>query len=184
MIDIIGLDKADVLAALYNASRPQGLGFLHYDAAPMTRTEAADCLAAGTCFDYLKGRVMKVSLAADEFNPWGYDRDNGAGAAQAAINAIRGGSPQAPEIVAAHALGTFEALDQARALSFPGEPLLDQALTEALCRVTEGYLQTRTVFGEAVVGGPDGERYVVQVGSDEFAEALAEAIDRDRGGQE
>lgn len=29
MISIEGLDKAAVLAALYNASHPQGLGFVH-----------------------------------------------------------------------------------------------------------------------------------------------------------
>ena len=31
VIDLIGLDKAAVLAALYNASRPLGMGFVQYD---------------------------------------------------------------------------------------------------------------------------------------------------------
>ena len=35
-IDISGLDKADVLAALYNNSRPLGLGFLHATPEDMT----------------------------------------------------------------------------------------------------------------------------------------------------
>ncbi len=63
---IQGLDKAAVLAALYNNARAQGMGFLHYDAAPMTVEEARGYLNGGqTYFDYLKGRVMKVSLEGD-----------------------------------------------------------------------------------------------------------------------
>lgn len=76
-ISLVGLNKADVLAALYNASKPQGAGFIHYDPTPMTRKEAEQLLAQGTYFDYLKGRVMKVDLSKDELNPWGFDRDNG-----------------------------------------------------------------------------------------------------------
>ena len=30
MVDIKGLNKAEVLAALYNNSKPLGLGFLHF----------------------------------------------------------------------------------------------------------------------------------------------------------
>lgn len=89
-ISLKGLDKADVLAALYNASRPQGLGFLHYDPEPMTRDQAQELLDSGyTDFDYLKGRVMKVNLSGDELRPYAYDRDNGAGAAETAISALR-----------------------------------------------------------------------------------------------
>lgn len=90
MLSIAGLDKADVLAALYNASKPQGMGFLHFDPSPMTTEEARVLLARTTYFDYLKGRVMKVDLSGEEFSPWGYDRDLGEGAAAAAIATIRG----------------------------------------------------------------------------------------------
>ena len=44
MISIVGLDKAEVLAALYNAAVPLGLGFLHYDKRPMTAQEAKGSL--------------------------------------------------------------------------------------------------------------------------------------------
>lgn len=88
MINLIGKNKAKVLAALYNNSQPLGLGFLQYDPTPMTETEAAQLLAQTTYFDYLKGRVMKVDLSGDTLNPWGYDRDNGQGAAERAINSI------------------------------------------------------------------------------------------------
>ena len=87
-ISLEGLDKAEVLAALYNASTPLGMGFLHYDPVPMTADEARELLARSTCFDYLKGRVMKVDLSGDELDPWLYDRDNGDGAAMQAIRAL------------------------------------------------------------------------------------------------
>lgn len=88
MIDLKGKDKAEVLAKLYNASRPQGMGFLQATKQDMTRGEAAELLASGqTYFDYLKGRVMKVDLSGDELEPRLYDRDNGLGAAAAALGA-------------------------------------------------------------------------------------------------
>lgn len=86
MIDISKLDKGEVLAALYNNSKPQGLGFLHHDSAKMDKSEANDLLAEGTYFDYLKGRVMKVDLRGDELDPRLYDRDNGEGAALRALS--------------------------------------------------------------------------------------------------
>lgn len=91
-IDITGLDKADVLAALYNASRPLGLGALFYTPQGMTHEEAQAAIAQGTDFDYLHGRVMKVNLAGDSFDPWLYDRDNGYGAAERAVASVRQGT--------------------------------------------------------------------------------------------
>lgn len=88
-ISLKGLDKAKVLAALYNASQPLGMGFLHYDPANMTVEQARTILERQTDFDYLKGRVMKVDLSGDEFDPWLYDRDNGQGAAARAVGSIR-----------------------------------------------------------------------------------------------
>ena len=89
MIDISELSKAQVLAALYNNSQPLGLGFLHYEAEPMTETQAAELLKQSTYFDYLKGRVMKVDLSKDHFDPWLYDRDNGQGAAARVIESLK-----------------------------------------------------------------------------------------------
>ena len=87
-IDISKKDKAEVLAALYNASHPQGLGILHYDPTPMSAHEAREFLAQTTYFDYLKGRVMKVDLSGDELDTWLYDRDNGEGAAELALSEV------------------------------------------------------------------------------------------------
>lgn len=89
MINIKGLNKAKVLAALYNASKPLGLGFLQYVPGAMSENEAAELLKKYTYFDYLNGRIMKVDLSSnEEFDEWLYDRDNGIGAAQKAVNGI------------------------------------------------------------------------------------------------
>lgn len=87
-IDIKGLDKAEVLAALYNASRQQGMGFMDKRGqAQMTVADAQKVIEAnpGLYFDYLQGRVMKISLKDDDLEEWLYDRDNGQGAAQRAL---------------------------------------------------------------------------------------------------
>lgn len=89
MISIKGLNKAKVLAALYNSSKPLGSGFLQYVPGNMSEKEAAELLKEQSYFDYLKGRIIKVDLSSDEsFDEWLYDRDNGVGAAQNAINSI------------------------------------------------------------------------------------------------
>lgn len=97
-IDIAGLDKAEVLAALYNGSRQLGMGFMHArGAAGMTVEEARVEVTKGDdnkrmfgpiggrekelYFDYLHGRVIKSNIGGDSLDPWGYDRDNGRGAA-------------------------------------------------------------------------------------------------------
>ncbi len=82
MISIVGLDKAEVLATLYNHACTQGVGEIHFDPRPMTREEAVEFLKRDHYFDYLKGRVMKIDLSSnDSFWPGLYDRDNGPGAA-------------------------------------------------------------------------------------------------------
>lgn len=107
-MNIAGLSKARVLAALYNRARPQGMGFLHYDPTPMTEEEAQKVLGEGDdltrmfggesvgrlrgrplFFDYLKGRVMKIDLSGDEVDTRLYNNDNGQGAAEETVQAIR-----------------------------------------------------------------------------------------------
>ncbi len=87
VIVISGLDKAEVLAALFNASHQQGLGLLHSSgASPMTVEDARQYTSSGDeqYYDYLRGRVMKVDLSGDQLWTALYDRDNGPGAAAAA----------------------------------------------------------------------------------------------------
>ena len=87
IVQFDGLTREQVLCALYNASKPQGFGFLHYDPMPLKIDEAKNVLSKSEYVDYLKGRVIKVNLPenAKEFDCRLYDRDLGAGAAKAAI---------------------------------------------------------------------------------------------------
>lgn len=48
-VDISDLNKVDVLAALYNASRPQRMGFLEYCPTPMTSDQARQLLDTTAC---------------------------------------------------------------------------------------------------------------------------------------
>lgn len=89
-VSIKGMDKAEVLAALFNASRQHGLGFLDRSGASDLTVEQAraDIERCGLHFDYHRGRVLKVRIDGDQFWPGLYDRDNGPGAAARAIESI------------------------------------------------------------------------------------------------
>lgn len=92
-IDISNLSKAAVLAGLYNAAAPQGLGFFPATVSPgeMTVDEAQVIIDSGQlAFDYLNGRPFKVDLSGSSFDPWLYDRDNGGdGTAERIIQQVR-----------------------------------------------------------------------------------------------
>ena len=88
-IDISGLDKAEVLMALYDRALVQGLGILDARPGGLPKDEAEALLRSSPHFDYLHGRVMKVSLIGDSFDPGLYDRDNGQGAAARALEHLR-----------------------------------------------------------------------------------------------
>ena len=89
-MNISDLDKAEVLIALYNYARTQGMGFLtpDHDPSPMTKEQAETLLKEKTYFDYLKGRVMKIDLSGDKVRTDLYNRDNGKGAAEKAIKGL------------------------------------------------------------------------------------------------
>lgn len=116
-VSLEGLDKAAVFAALYNAARPQGLGFKHYSSSTMSTNEARTRF--GPSFgevDYVDGRVMKVDLSGEVFDPWLYDRDNGAGAAATVVNLLRStGQVNNDEIAKLHNDGTRNAAEQTKA---------------------------------------------------------------------
>ena len=87
-MNISGLDKAEVLAALYNGSRQQGMGFMHARGAEgITVEQAREEIANNPSmyFDYLHRRVMKIGLGRDELQTALYNRDNGPGAAERII---------------------------------------------------------------------------------------------------
>ena len=88
-MDIKGISKAKILAALYNNSSPQGMGWLQATPEDMTEAEAQELLDQGeTYFDYLNGRVMKVNLSGDDLSPNLYDRDNGEGACERVVKSL------------------------------------------------------------------------------------------------
>jgi len=86
-MDISKLNKAKLLAALYNGADPKGMGLFQFAPENMTQKQAQkiidDC---GYKFDYIKGRVMKIDLSGDELRTALYNRDNGLNAAEDIIN--------------------------------------------------------------------------------------------------
>lgn len=93
MVDITGLDKAEVLATLYNHAHAVGLGVLHDLRRNMTKMEAENIIKEHPhkelYFDYVFDRRLKVKLGGDEFDPWLFDQDAGEGTAQRAIDNLR-----------------------------------------------------------------------------------------------
>ncbi len=89
-MNISNYNKAEVLAALYNNARVQGMGFLHAQAGDMTTEEAQHILdeTPDKYFDYVSGRVMKVDLSGDELRTHLYNRDNGDNAAEEIISKL------------------------------------------------------------------------------------------------
>lgn len=90
-IDISGLDKGAVLAALWNnAALPPAYTRANPRTRPMSVDEGRSAVVAQDAgFDYFEDRLLKVNLSADEFDPWGYDRDNGEGLAEQVIERLR-----------------------------------------------------------------------------------------------
>ena len=93
-MNIKGMDKAAVLFALWTNSREQGLSWMGREAITLERCQ--DAIADGHMyFDYFGGRIMKVDLSGEEVNTWGYNRDNGEGAAERVIASMKGGASDA-----------------------------------------------------------------------------------------
>lgn len=92
-ININGLDKAEVLLALYHGGKYQGISML--GAGGMTPETAKKLVEDASAnprsdyekiyFDYCMGRVIKTDIGFDDLDPRLYDRDNGQGAAAAAL---------------------------------------------------------------------------------------------------
>ena len=89
MVNIKGLDKARVLKALYDYAGDEGPGHLRASR-EITVEDCAKALERTTHFEYLCGHLMTVDLSGDEFDPCVYDLHHGKGAAQRAVDSIRG----------------------------------------------------------------------------------------------
>ncbi len=88
-LDITGIDKAELLAALYNNARPVRLGWIHFQGGEMTKEEAAKLLGEQTYFDYVGGRPLKVNLKGNTLSPALYDRDQGQGKCERIVESLR-----------------------------------------------------------------------------------------------
>ena len=92
-VSIAGLDKAEVLRALWEGSHPQGRSTPHEAyGTPSVEVfrEALERNPEGY-FDYLMGRVLKVDLTGDTLDTRLYDRDTYEGAAAFAVQRVRAG---------------------------------------------------------------------------------------------
>lgn len=87
MINISGLNKADILVALFNAADADFSARTGFTPRKLDRRAAQQILDASPnkSFDYLYGNILKIDLSGEEFDPSLYDRDNGPGAAYTAI---------------------------------------------------------------------------------------------------
>jgi hypothetical protein len=125
-VDITGLSKASVLAALFNASAPSGMGFLQAQYGPqvMTVGDAEQVISdrPKLYFDFLFGRPLKTNLEDDFFDPRGFDDKNGGtGLAEKVISRLReSGEVNPPESQEANA--TTTALNAHSAMEYANTP--------------------------------------------------------------
>lgn len=90
MVNIKGLDKADVLFALWLRSHAQGMSFVGLKNFNLDRAKYwIENTTPRLYFDYVDGHVIKCDLSGDEFDERLYDRDCGDGAAAEAIRYIK-----------------------------------------------------------------------------------------------
>ena len=80
-IDVTNVDLVKMIKKVYDLSRPQGLGFIHFTPVPLSDEEASSYVQKdGTVdMDYVKGRACKFNVFKDRDNgslyihsPW-YD---------------------------------------------------------------------------------------------------------------
>ena len=89
IVNISGMDKAEILQALYNRAKKSPDHLHDYNPVNMTLEEARLLIEKKQSFDFLYGRVMKINLGVDNVDTWGYNRDNGFNAADNIIDSLR-----------------------------------------------------------------------------------------------
>jgi hypothetical protein len=87
-IDIIGVDKEELLFALWEKSKVAAFFTLSGIPPPPYDKELAKS-ELSSFIDYFCGRVIKTDLRLDFVSPRMYDRDNGEGAFQAVVDNLR-----------------------------------------------------------------------------------------------
>ncbi len=102
-IDITGINRYELLAALCNGTKSLGMGkFASKADCKITANDVLSCIDEqgdmDSCmmdFDYLFGRPIKISIVAKDGKLfldrwWLYDRDSGKGSAERIVDSIRG----------------------------------------------------------------------------------------------
>lgn len=81
IVSIKGLEKGDVLLALWKRSKCQGLSYydLPWGPSPLCHFEIKrrQKLGIPLYFDYYAGKIIKCDITGDEFDSTLYDRDIG-----------------------------------------------------------------------------------------------------------
>ena len=86
---ITGLNKAEVLVALYNRAKTVPVTQRYYDSnLNLSLEKAAELLKQNKYFDYLNGKVLKIDLSIDEIETSLYNRDNGENAAEESLQPL------------------------------------------------------------------------------------------------
>ena len=69
MIEVTGVDLKELVKAAYDLSKPQGLGFLHFEEGGLSDEEAEKYITDHPRFavmmDYVKGRACKLDVFKD-----------------------------------------------------------------------------------------------------------------------
>ena len=98
MLNIKGLNKAELLVELYNNALLFGLD-IEMNLVKLTYDDAFKLLEENSRFDQLYGKILKIDLSGDEFDERLYDRDNGAGKAQSVVVKLREKQTEMDEFV-------------------------------------------------------------------------------------
>jgi len=98
-IDITGIDKGELLQALYAASAGNSQ-IISLETA-LSLIGLKEQARSPLYFDVINGRKLNVDISGREFLPLGYDVANGSGAAQKVVEAIRESKKPKPESVKA-----------------------------------------------------------------------------------
>ncbi len=137
IVDTTGLEREPLLAALYNAAAPRGLGFTHYDPRPMDATWAHRVInergndllhvmhklnphtfpvprpRVTLAFDYVYGRPLKVMPVNPRVDVTRYNEIHAEGLAQTVIGILRDtGDPMHEDIMTLHQAGLRKAAQQ------------------------------------------------------------------------
>src|SRR5262249_49577479 len=87
--DIRGIDKADLVRALYRRARPRGDGWRRYNPSDSLSDAEVQAVLNDPDIYYLKGRVMKIDLTGNTVNTSLYNQENGIGRAEKIIADLR-----------------------------------------------------------------------------------------------